>query len=112
MLFRQSDFSSMSSLAQSTSFRTPYAARLVSHHTLCFVKNSFDTVELFPNITKNENHLLHYALYVLLFMLIFLNIFVIICSGFMPGVLLHIDVNGGLLPTGSSSPDYIDPSLS
>ena len=27
-------------------------------------------------------------------------------------VLLHIDVNGGLLPTGSSSPDYIDPSLS
>ena len=26
-------------------------------------------------------------------------------------VLLHIDVNGGLLPTGSSSPDYIDPSL-
>lgn len=26
-------------------------------------------------------------------------------------MLLHIDVNGGLLPTGSSSPDYIDPSL-
>ena len=26
-------------------------------------------------------------------------------------VLLHIDVNGGLLPTGSSSPDYIDQSL-
>ena len=26
-------------------------------------------------------------------------------------VLLHIDVNGGLLPTGSSSLDYIDPSL-
>lgn len=26
-------------------------------------------------------------------------------------VLLHIDVNGGLLPTGSSSPDYIDESL-
>ena len=44
-------------------------------------------------------------------MLIFLDIFAIICSGFMPGVLLHIDVNGGLLPTGSSSPDYIDQSL-
>ena len=47
-------------------------------------------------------------------MLIFLDIFAIICSGFMPGVLLHIDVNGGLLPTGSSSArrvyssDYID----
>ena len=26
-------------------------------------------------------------------------------------MLLHIDVNGGLLPTGSSSPDYIDQSL-
>ena len=26
-------------------------------------------------------------------------------------VLLHIDVNGGLLPTGSSSPDYMDQSL-
>ena len=52
-----------------------------------------------------------FALYVLLFMLIFLNIFAIICSGFMPGVLLHIDVNGGSLPTGSSSPDYIDESL-
>ena len=26
-------------------------------------------------------------------------------------VLLHIDVNGGLLLTGSSSPDYIDQSL-
>ena len=23
----------------------------------------------------------------------------------------YIDMNGGLLPTGSSSPDYIDPSL-
>ena len=97
MLFHQSDFSSMSSLAQSVSFRTPGAVRLVSHHTLCFVKNSFDTVELFPNFSKNENYLLHYTLYVLLFMLIFLNIFVIICSGFMPGVLLHIDVNGGSL---------------
>ena len=39
MLFRQSDFSSLSSLAQSVSFRTPCAVRLVSHHTLCFVKN-------------------------------------------------------------------------
>ena len=97
MLFRQSDFSSMSSLAQSTSFRTPYAAHLVSHHTLCFVKNSFDTVELFQNFSKNENHLLHYALCVSLFMSVFLDIFVIICSGFMPGVLLHIDVNGGSL---------------
>ena len=38
-----------------------------------------------------------FALYVLLFMLIFINIFVIICSGFMPRVLLHIDVNGGSL---------------
>lgn len=26
-------------------------------------------------------------------------------------MLLHIDVNGGLLPTGSASPDYIDQSL-
>ena len=26
-------------------------------------------------------------------------------------MLLHIDVNGGLLLTGSSSPDYIDQSL-
>ena len=26
-------------------------------------------------------------------------------------MLLHIDVNGGSLPTGSSSPDYIDQSL-
>ena len=32
MLFRQSDFSSMSSLAQSVSSRTPCTVRLVSHH--------------------------------------------------------------------------------
>ena len=35
--------------------------------------------------------------YQTIFMLIFINIFVIICSGFMPRVLLHIDVNGGSL---------------
>ena len=49
-----------------------------------------------------------FALYVLLFMLIFINIFVIICSGFMPRVLLHIDVNGGCFARRVYSSDYID----
>ena len=41
-------------------------------------------------------------------MLIFLDIFAIICLGFMPKVLLHIDVNGGRFARGVHSSDYID----
>ena len=54
----------------------------------------FDNIQHSGRFVKT---VLTYFLYVLYFMLISINIFVIICSGFMPRVLLHIDVNGGSL---------------